>query len=55
MGSGRPESEVRRAVALLAALLALQGCAMFHKPLPVHPKVDLERYLGRWYEIARYP
>jgi apolipoprotein D and lipocalin family protein len=25
------------------------------KPLTTVPRVDLERYLGSWYEIARYP
>ena len=26
-----------------------------HVPLEVVPKVDLEKYLGKWYEIARLP
>jgi apolipoprotein D and lipocalin family protein len=25
------------------------------EPLATVPRVDLDRYLGRWYEIARYP
>lgn len=44
-----------RIVSLLLSLVAIQGCAMFYKPLPVEKKVDLQRYLGKWYEIARYP
>lgn len=45
---------------LLTALLALpvvtlMGCAGSPEPLPVVDHVDLDRYLGRWYEIARYP
>jgi apolipoprotein D and lipocalin family protein len=46
----------------LAIAFALSGCTYF---LPRHPvgnrsvpqpakSVDLQRYLGRWYEIARY-
>jgi len=31
------------------------GVAMGEVPLPVVGKVDLNRYLGKWYEIARYP
>lgn len=26
-----------------------------HKPLPVVPSVDLSRYAGKWFEIARLP
>ena len=26
-----------------------------YSPLPVVPYVDLNRYTGTWYEIARYP
>jgi apolipoprotein D and lipocalin family protein len=38
---------------LLAALLA--GCASPQPPLEVVEQVDLDRYLGRWYEIASFP
>ncbi len=40
-------------VSLLALLAA--GCGGDHAPLPVVDDVNLDRYLGRWYEIARYP
>lgn len=49
--------------ALLASALALVLCLLAaclpgrtqKKPLAVVAHVDLPRYLGRWYEIARYP
>jgi apolipoprotein D and lipocalin family protein len=31
------------------------GCGAFQPPLEVVEFVDLERYTGKWYEIARYP
>jgi len=31
------------------------GCKAHREPLPVVASVDLQRYAGRWYEIARYP
>lgn len=31
------------------------GCAAPKAPLPVVPSLDLQRYLGTWYEIARLP
>jgi len=45
--------------ALLCAFL-LSGCAMARNgadigELAVVPQVDLQRYAGTWYEIARYP
>lgn len=42
-----------RIVALLALLLG--GCATASAPLPTVAKVDLSRYAGTWYEIARLP
>lgn len=37
----------------------LPGCmldyATLYPPLATVPQVDVERYMGRWYEIARYP
>jgi apolipoprotein D and lipocalin family protein len=39
------------ASSLFAAISASAGDA----PLATVPHVDLPRYLGRWYEIARYP
>jgi len=41
------------------SLTLLLGCGAMHaKSLPqlsVVPNVDIDRYLGTWYEIARYP
>jgi apolipoprotein D and lipocalin family protein len=34
--------------------LALAGCSATHEPLPTVQKVEIEKYLGTWYEIARY-
>lgn len=36
------------------ALAFLSGCSN-HPPLAVVDHVDLPRYMGRWYEIAKYP
>ena len=38
-----------------ACALLLAGCAGQHPPLPTVERVELDRYLGTWYEIARYP
>jgi len=44
---------------LFLALVVFSGCASGMKqnipPLQVVPRVDLNRYLGTWYEIARFP
>lgn len=40
---------------LLICLVFLSGCGLKdHSPLPVVPSVNLVRYTGTWYEIARY-
>lgn len=46
-----------RAAVLAAACAVFGGCHARHPgpDLPVVPRVDLERYVGVWYEIARYP
>lgn len=31
------------------------GCGAVYPPLDVVANVDLDRYAGKWYEIARYP
>jgi len=33
----------------------VRGCTSAHLPLDVVDEVDLDRYLGRWYEIASFP
>ena len=41
---------------IVAVALSLSGgCGLFYAPLEVVGEVDLDRYSGRWYEIARYP
>jgi apolipoprotein D and lipocalin family protein len=39
----------------LALLLMLAVCCAANPPLNVVDEVDLDRYLGRWYEIASFP
>jgi apolipoprotein D and lipocalin family protein len=51
---------MKRLTALVAGLLA-SGCAsttterLHLPPLQTVPRVDLQRYLGTWYEIAAFP
>jgi apolipoprotein D and lipocalin family protein len=41
---------------VLVALAAVSaGCTTGHPPLPTVQSVDLRRYYGTWYEIARLP
>jgi len=40
---------------LILACLACVTCAAHHPPLDTMERVDLHRYQGRWYEIARLP
>jgi apolipoprotein D and lipocalin family protein len=44
---------VALALAALSALAGLAGCGS--EPLDVAPNVDLGRFQGKWYEIARLP
>jgi apolipoprotein D and lipocalin family protein len=52
---------VRIAIPLVGsslAMLAIFGCASVPRglaPLRLVEKVDTQKYLGRWYEIARFP
>jgi apolipoprotein D and lipocalin family protein len=52
---------LRRLVKLLVGSLAVTGCAttttarLGLPPLATVPHVDLDRYLGAWYEIAAFP
>lgn len=51
---------LRRTLPFLAALLlAVAGCGPVYRdraaPITPVPALDLERYAGRWYEIARFP
>ncbi|MBC6609869.1 lipocalin family protein [Hymenobacter sp. BT507] len=39
----------------VAAVAALYAKSRRHEPLPTVPYVDLPRYAGKWYEIARLP
>jgi len=49
---------MKHAATILAMGLIMLGCSATAKdkpPLTVVDRVDLERYLGKWYEIASYP
>jgi apolipoprotein D and lipocalin family protein len=44
-------------VAPVLGILALSGCASTPQglgPLAIVPQLDIQRYLGRWYEVARF-
>ena len=38
-----------------ASMIGLGGCGAVYPPLATVDNVELGRYTGRWYEIARYP
>ena len=40
---------------VMTAVILLTGCTTSHPPLPTVESVDLRRYYGTWYEIARLP
>lgn len=44
-----------RSLFACAAVVLAAGCAAPHAPLPTVAAVDLDRYAGRWVEIARLP
>jgi len=44
-----------QSVIAIGASLILGACTPSHPPLPTVPAVDLERYYGTWYELARLP
>jgi len=43
-----------RFIFLLLLILTFGGCSKPHPPLPTVNVVNLQKYLGTWYEIARY-
>jgi len=52
------ESKMKPLGTLFIFVLVMLGCAGAAKrksPLTVVESVDLQRYLGKWYEIASYP
>jgi apolipoprotein D and lipocalin family protein len=46
--------KLTRLVIMLIGATAM-SCASSDAPLQTVPNVDLGRYIGRWYEIAKYP
>lgn len=42
-------------LSIAAAAVWLAACTSTPRPLATVPSVDLDRYYGRWYEIARLP
>ncbi|WP_177339324.1 lipocalin family protein, partial [Pseudomonas sp. NBRC 111135] len=46
---------MRRSLIWLACLAALSGCAGSSPQPPQTVQVDLKRYEGTWYELARKP
>lgn len=45
---------MQRLLIVLFLLIAMTGCTQPYPPLDTVKEVDLQKYLGTWYEIARY-
>lgn len=41
-------------LAVLMGMLGFAGCTTSYAPLATVEQVDIERYSGKWYEVARY-
>jgi len=44
-----------KTIFFIATIAALAGCASFDPALPTQANVDLNKYMGTWYEQARLP
>jgi apolipoprotein D and lipocalin family protein len=53
--SRRPAPVMRLRILLPALVAASMACQTSGPPLAVVDEIDLDRYLGRWYEIASFP
>lgn len=42
-------------VLFVTCVSSICGCGALYPPLDTVEKVDVDRYTGRWFEIARYP
>jgi apolipoprotein D and lipocalin family protein len=51
----RKTSSMKVIIASSFAFTLTTGCGLMYEPLDVVENVDLNRYSGLWYEIARYP
>ena len=49
------ERKMRHLITFFGLTVIVFGCAGNKPPLETVASVDLERYLGKWYEIASYP
>ena len=45
---------MKRSILLAITAFLSLGCSSHQPPLKTVEKVDIQKYLGRWYEIARY-
>ena len=46
--------KISKSLILISIMFSFTACSSKNPPLQTVEKVDLERYLGTWYEIARY-
>ncbi len=57
--TGHHESTIKAGAVFVVsvAMLSMTGCVGMEsrQPLPTVPSVDLSRYVGTWYEVARLP
>ena len=51
----RKTKVILAAGALAAAAMLISSCSKSYAPLETVPHVDLQKYTGRWYEIAALP
>lgn len=55
MAFDKKEKLLLTAGAALLGAFVISSCSRSYAPLETVPEVDLERYMGKWYEIASIP